>query len=366
MRIKNWDTLLFIGGYHILVLALLPWVVAHASWTAAAFFVLTWVIGGLCVTAGYHRLYAHRAYSANPVFEWMVLLGSTLAFQWSALIWSHDHRLHHKHVDTNDDPYSIKKGFWYAHVLWLFDYQRTFQKALVPDLLRNPRVVFQDRHYLLLAIGVNLAVFGLGCLVMHPLASLYFGFLLRVMAIHHCTWFINSLAHTWGSKTFARELTAVDNAVLAVLTFGEGYHNYHHAFASDYRNGIRWYHFDPTKWLIWLCARLGIVGNLKIVDRIRLQKALVVKDKELIMDRLSREFDELASDMRQRLEELSTSFEANSTLLMKRLRELKTASDEKRRLLKVEVRRLKGELRANWKAWLELTRLAARRYELAH
>ena len=364
MKIKNWNTLIFIGGYHLLVILLLPWFIADFSWIAAGFFLATYIIGGLSITAGYHRLFSHKTYSASPVFEWLILIGSTLAVQWTALIWAHDHRLHHKHVDTDKDPYSIKKGFWYAHMLWLFLDKRDFDSTVVPDLMKNPRVMFQHRYYLPLTVVTNLAVFLIACFFLHPLTALYAAFLLRVFAIHHSTWFINSLAHTWGAKTYVRELSAMDNAILAVLTFGEGYHNFHHAFAGDFRNGVRWWHFDPTKWLLQVSARLGLVTNLRTVHRLRLQQALLKKDKTLFLNQLSQIQDETAQEIRHKLEELANLFELQSRNLRSRYKELKQATMDKRDLLRIEIRRQKRELRATWKAWIHLTKLTASRYRL--
>ena len=366
MRIRNWDTLAFVIVYHLLIVALLPAFVGVFSWGAVTLFLVTYIIGGLSITAGYHRLYAHKAYTANPFFEWAVLISSALAFEMSALMWSHDHRLHHNHVDTEKDPYSIKKGFWYAHVLWLFDYKREYDASLVGDLLKNPRVVFQDKHYALFVILVNLAVFGIGWLLVGPLASFYLGFLVRMAAIHHSTWFINSLCHTMGSKTYARELSAVDNAILALLTFGEGYHNYHHAFAADYRNGIRWYHFDPTKWLIWTASKFGIAENLRTVNDLVIQKRLVQNDKKLIFDHIGDELDEFAAELKIKLEELSEAFDRNASALMLKVRELKDATKEKRRQLHAEIRALRHSLKEIWDEWVELTYHATKKYELAH
>jgi len=366
MKIRNWDTFLFVVVYHALIFGLIPFVIPVFSWGAFALFFATYVIGGLSITAGYHRLYAHRAYAANPVFEWGVLLGSTLAFEMSALMWSHDHRLHHNHVDTERDPYSIDKGFWYAHMLWLFDYKRNYDESLVADLLKNPRVVLQDKYYPHLVIAVNLLVFGLGCLWVGPLASFYFGFLVRMALIHHSTWFINSLCHTIGSKTYARELSAVDNAFLALLTFGEGYHNYHHAFAADYRNGIRWYHFDPTKWLIWVGSKFGMTKNLRAINTLTLQKSLVQKDKKMILEHLHEEMDEFATELKRRLEHLSERFDETASQLKVKLRELKKASSAQRQLLMREIKDLRLRLKAIWDEWVEVTTTAAREYQLAH
>lgn len=362
----NKPTFFFILGYHLLLVALLPLVFSQLGWSALAYFLITFSIAGLSITAGYHRLYAHRTYAAHPVVEWAVLLGSTLALQWSALNWSHDHRIHHNKVDTDEDPYSIEKGFWYAHVTWLFSYKVKFNPDLVSDLLKNPRVVFQNKHFLALTVAVNLAVFGIGCLFFSPLVAFVVGFLLRVFAVHHCTWFINSLAHTWGAKTYARELSAVDNAVLALLTFGEGYHNYHHAFANDYRNGIRWYHFDPTKWTIWTLSKLGLAKNLRSLNNIHLQKKLIRIDKEMILEAISHHLDDTAAEIRRRLEVLAAAYEEKANLLNQHLRDLKNEGNRRQSELKSEIRRLRSELRAVWKDWLRLTKEAVRLYPIGH
>lgn len=366
MKIKHWDMFAFVVIYHALILGLIPFAITAFSWSAVALFLITYIIGGLAITVGYHRLFAHKAYSANPFFEWCVLLSSALSLEMSALMWSHDHRNHHNHVDTDKDPYSIKKGFWYAHILWLFDYDRTYDESLVSDLLKNPRVVFQHRFYVPVVITVNLAVFALGCLLVGPFASFYFGFLLRLAMIHHSTWFINSLCHTIGSKTYARELSAVDNALLALLTFGEGYHNYHHAFAADYRNGIRWYHFDPSKWIIWMASKFGMTKNLRVINDISLQKTLVQKDKKMILQHLEEEMDAVATELKARLEGLAKNFEEKAAAIMLKARELKQATHEQRKKILAELKTLRASLKETWSEWVELTGQVARQYQLAH
>lgn len=367
MKIRNWDTLIFVVAYHTALVVLLPAFISVFSWAAIALFLVTYILGGMSITVGYHRLYAHKAYSANPFFEWCVLLSSALAFEMSALMWSHDHRVHHNHVDTEKDPYSIERGFWYAHILWLFDYKRNFDKTVVADLMKNPRVMFQDKYYPYFLIGVNLAVFLLGWAVTgSALASFYMGFLMRVAMVHHCTWFINSLCHTYGSRTYVRELSAVDNAVMAVLTFGEGYHNFHHAFAADYRNGIRWYHFDPSKWTIWLASKLGWTKDLRKVNGLTMQKSLVLKDKKMILERIGADMDEYAQYLRAKLEELSTAFEEKTTLLMAKIREFNQARKEQRKAIQEEIKVLRSAIKVIWSEWIQLTRTAAEQYEFAH
>ena len=365
-KIKNWGPFLFIAGYHVLLIALLPLYLSHFSWTSLLIALVAYFLGGVSITAGYHRLFSHRAYHANPWLERIVLFFSTLSFQASALVWSHDHRLHHKHVDTDADPYSIKKGFWYAHLGWIFTLQRTYQPEVVRDLEKNPRVMFQYRHMALLTVLANGLVIAVGCLFVHPFAAFYAGFLLRTFAIHHSTWFINSLAHTWGARTYVRELTAVDNAMLALVTFGEGYHNYHHAFASDYRNGIRWYHYDVTKWLIWIASKCGLAQRLRTVNDLRIRQQLIKKDKALFLSVVPADRPHFQA-LRDRIEQLSASFESTAADLSQRLQQLKMATAECQsewqdtmHRIQEDIGSLQRRMREDWAEWKALTREVAK------
>ena len=105
----------------------------------------------------------------------------------------------------------------------------------------------------------------------------------RLMVSHHLTWFINSLAHYWGEQTYSKEHSAVDNFVIAILTVGEGYHNFHHTFPADYRNGVRWYHFDPTKWTIWILSKVGLAADLRRFDSFRIKRRLLTEDRRLLI-----------------------------------------------------------------------------------
>jgi stearoyl-CoA desaturase (delta-9 desaturase) len=210
-----------------------------------------------------------------------------MAGQGSILRWANDHRLHHKHVDTDLDPYSIKKGFWHAHILWLFEKPEPIIPGLVADLKKNKWIVFQDKYYSTLFFLSNTMVsLAIGWWLNDFIGAFFLAWWVRLFAVHHCTWFINSLAHTWGSKSYYKELSAVDNYIISLLTFGEGYHNYHHYFASDYRNGIKWYHFDPTKWLIWVLNKISMANNLKRFDEYRVKKQILKNDRNLMTDHL--------------------------------------------------------------------------------
>ncbi|MGB5405288.1 MAG: fatty acid desaturase [Thiogranum sp.] len=234
----------------------------------------------ISITAGYHRLWSHRAYEAHWLVRLIFAIGGTFATQNSILHWSSDHRRHHRHVDDNQqDPYSAKLGFWYSHIGWMLrDYEidHDSQYKNCRDLQNDPIVMWQHRHYLPLVLGIN---FGIPVLL-----GLWHGDLLgmlllagaaRLVISHHLTFFINSLAHIWGSQPYSDKNTSRDNGLLALLTMGEGYHNFHHSFQRDYRNGIRWWQFDPTKWLIRSLAWLGLAKNLyrTPVERIETSRA---------------------------------------------------------------------------------------------
>ncbi|MGE3954964.1 MAG: acyl-CoA desaturase [Parachlamydiales bacterium] len=273
----NWVTTSFIVGYHLIVLTALPFFFIYntLTWPIAVTTVAFWFATGWSVTAGYHRLYSHQAYKVHPVIEFLLLFLGAMSVQGCVYSWAHDHRLHHAHSDTDKDPYSVKDGFLHAHLLWMFKRLPTMDPKVVSDLRRNRLVMHQHRYYVLWMLGSNLLVTLItGYLTGAWVASFLFVWGVRMLLCHHCTWFINSLAHVWGHKPFSKEQSAVDNFILSLMTFGEGYHNYHHTFARDYRNGVRWYHFDPTKWSIWLLSKLGLAHSLARTSKKRIAERM--------------------------------------------------------------------------------------------
>lgn len=233
----------------------------------AIFAVIWYWVGGLGITAGYHRLWAHKSYSAHPIVQVALMLAGSAAVQGSCLWWAKGHRSHHRHVDTDKDPYAATKGFWYAHVGWML--VKTDPKRIgrveVEDLKRDKLVVWQHKYYLLLAplmaLVIPAAVAGLGW--GDWAGGYYFAGALRLFAVHHATFCVNSVAHTLGEATYTDENTARDSLITALLTFGEGTHNYHHNFPSDFRNGLSFASYDPTKWLIWTLSAVGLTWNLQ-------------------------------------------------------------------------------------------------------
>jgi stearoyl-CoA desaturase (delta-9 desaturase) len=207
------------------------------------------------------------------------MLFGGMALQNSVLIWASSHRVHHINVDDTElDPYSAKRGFWFSHVGWMLRNYRSGTPDLsnVKDLQRDPLLAFQHEHYLLVALGTNFGFTLLaGWLIGDVWGTFWIAGFLRLVVQHHFTFFINSLAHMWGKQPYTDTNTARDNPVLAVLTFGEGYHNFHHIFAHDYRNGVRWWQWDPTKWMIGALAGVGLARNLKRVPNFQIQRAVI-------------------------------------------------------------------------------------------
>jgi len=233
---------------------------------------------GMSITAGYHRLWAHKAFDAHPAVRLVLAIGGAMTLQNSILHWCSDHREHHKHVDHEDkDPYSAKKGLWYSHIGWMIreynsnphqDYQNC------KDLKKDRIVMWQHKYYLLIVLAANFGITGLlGWLNGDVMSMILLAGVFRLAAVHHVTFFINSLAHFWGSQPYTDKNTARDNGILAFFTFGEGYHNYHHIFEYDYRNGIHWWQYDPTKWLIFCLSRVGLAKNLRRCPEERIEKA---------------------------------------------------------------------------------------------
>lgn len=232
---------------------------------------------GMSITAGYHRLWSHKSYEAHPIVKVVLAVGGAMAVQNSILHWSSDHRVHHRHVDVNDkDPYSAKKGFWFSHIGWMLrEHQsETYDDySNCRDLQKDKVVMWQHKYYVPIVLASNFGITGLlGWLNGDILGMILIAGVARLVVVHHVTFFINSLAHMWGSRPYTDANTARDNGVLAFFTFGEGYHNFHHIFEYDYRNGIHWWQFDPTKWLIKSLSWVKLTTNLRKTPEERIEK----------------------------------------------------------------------------------------------
>lgn len=275
----NWVPAIILTATPIAALTLIPWYAFSFDFSTAAWvsFVVLLFLNGLSITGGYHRLWAHRTYEAHWSLRLVFMLFGAMSIQNSILIWASGHRTHHRYVDDVDlDPYSAKRGFWFSHIGWML---RNYPSSVpnfsnANDLLSDKMVMFQHNHYVPLVLVMNIGLpLALGWMLGDLWGVFLLGGLLRLVVSHHVTFFINSLAHMWGTRPYTDENTARDNPLLAFVTYGEGYHNYHHIFQYDYRNGVKWWQFDPTKWLIFSLSWIGITKNLKRCSDFAIQKA---------------------------------------------------------------------------------------------
>jgi stearoyl-CoA desaturase (delta-9 desaturase) len=246
------------------------------------------VATGLGITVGYHRLFAHATYKANSLVQFLLLFFGAAAFEQSTLKWASQHRDHHRYVDTDRDPYNIKKGFFYAHIGWLMFWDHVIDYDNAKDLQKNPLVAHQHRHYYAWAVGAGIVTpLLIGLLTGHLLGALIFAVCFRLTFVYHATFCINSVCHMFGKATYDIYSSAKDHWFVALLTFGEGYHNFHHRFPSDYRNAIRWYQWDPSKWLIALMSKMGLTWDLKKVSAFRILEARLAGESLRVADGLN-------------------------------------------------------------------------------
>jgi stearoyl-CoA desaturase (delta-9 desaturase) len=278
---RNWTTTLMFAVTFVVAVTVVPWYGYTHGYHVAAWVSFTLLLGanGMAITCGYHRLFAHATYEAHPALKVAYLLFGAMALQNSALVWSANHRVHHRYIDDPErDPYCARLGFWFSHIGWML---RSYPSgdpdfSAARDLERDHLVRYQHRYYLPLALAMNLGLpLLLGWANGDIFGMLLLAGVLRLVVSHHATFFINSLAHIWGSQPYTDDNTARDNGVVALLTYGEGYHNFHHMFAHDYRNGVRWWQWDPSKWFITAMRWLGLATNLKRIPWFKIQRAML-------------------------------------------------------------------------------------------
>ncbi len=281
----NWLSSIFLIATFFGTLIGVPlfFIFAEFEWTYLALFFGFFILTGMSITLGYHRLFAHRSFQASKPVRFFTLIFGAAAFEDSALDWASDHRDHHKHTDhDDDDPYSISKGFFWAHIGWIFFKLYPRQLNNVADLKKDPLVMWQHRHHRTIALLVGLALPALIGFAFHGaiglLGGFLFGGLARLVAVQHSTFCINSLCHMIGKRPYDKQSSARDSGIMAIFTFGEGYHNYHHSFQHDYRNGVKPWQWDPTKWTIWSLEKLGLASGLRRVPE---EKVIMAQVRQL-------------------------------------------------------------------------------------
>ena len=323
-----------------------------------------YVACGLSITAGYHRLFSHRTHKAAwPLRLFYALFGAG-AFQNSAIKWCSNHRRHHLVTDTDDDPYTVKRGFFWAHIGWVMVAEEEERVEKVQDLESDPILAFQDRHIFLLGFLVGMVLpgaagwFFLGG-VTGFLGGFIWGGLLRIVIVHHATFLINSAAHTWGTQPYSTANTSRDSPLLSLITYGEGYHNFHHTFQADYRNGHKWYHWDPSKWWIRGFSFVKMTSDLhktpdKTIESRRMKTAYETK-KILSDGELKKNVQTLIDRLRKRYADLDAHRKA---LRAARKNKDGVSSQKRKRMciaLKMEIKSTKqaiAQIRDEFQQWM--------------
>jgi len=257
---------ILLHGLALYGLTLLPGL-SIASWL---FLFLTYQFSGLGITAGAHRLWAHRAYKATLPLRLFLVVANSMAGQNSVYTWSRDHRLHHKCSETQGDPHNANRGFFFSHMGWLLvrkhpAVMKAGKTISMSDLEQDPVVMFQHRHYIpcFLLAGFVLPTI-VPCLLWgEDPATAYFMSVIRYVAVLHFTWLVNSAAHMFGMKPYDRDIGPAENRLVSVLAMGEGFHNYHHTFPYDYSTSEWGFRLNATTRFIDAMAALGLAYNLR-------------------------------------------------------------------------------------------------------
>jgi stearoyl-CoA desaturase (delta-9 desaturase) len=314
---------------------------------------------GISICAGYHRFFSHKSYEAASPIQYFYAFFGAMAAQNSILWWSSAHRVHHKYVDKDWDPYNIQRGFWWAHILWIFyrNDQRDDTFANAPDLLANPIVMWQHKwHKVILIVGGFGIPTLIGAAFGNPLAGLLWGGFLRLAVIHHTTFFVNSLAHKLGKPLFNSEVSAKDNWLVALLTLGEGYHSFHHRFPADFRNGIRWYQWDPAKWWIAALRYAGMARNLLATPLPQIEQARMRAALRVVEPKMASVQEKLATEVRRRLD-VATAHLEKAIALWRRAHEERAQGTPWRRTRKMSTRHVRRS-RRQWKLAVRMLQTA--------
>lgn len=258
----DWAAVIFFASVHILAL-MAPW---FFSWSALGVTILLhWFFGSIGICLGYHRLLSHRSFQVPQWLEYVIALIGALALQGGPIFWIAGHRLHHLYTeDVVKDPYSARKGFWWSHMLWIFYPRHEFfnyeqYKRFAPDLVRDGFYRWLDRYYLWLQLPLGVLLYAIG-----GWSFVFWGMFVRAVWLWHSTWFINSVTHVWGYRTFNTTDNSRNLWWAAILTYGEGWHNNHHAFPHVAKAGWQWWEIDVTWWAISLLRGLGLARRVNL------------------------------------------------------------------------------------------------------
>jgi stearoyl-CoA desaturase (delta-9 desaturase) len=356
----NWVTSVFLMGTLVVALTAVPWYLWKfgLNWFEVVLFLVFYVATGLSITLGYHRLLAHLSFKAKTPVKLFVLIFGSAAFENSAIDWVSDHRNHHKHVDHEDDPYDITKGFFHAHIGWMmFKLKPEPPKDNVADLEKDPLVRWQHHYsnWIGLVAGFILptllgAAYGWlsagtwSAVGIQALGGFLLGAVLRIVCVQHSTFCINSVCHSLGRRPYSTQCSARDSALVALVTFGEGYHNFHHEFQHDYRNGVKWWQFDPTKWTIWTLNKLGLTSDLRRVPAPRILLAELTEARHQLETGLESSTTRLTAQARALVAQSIEAVQQTSQRLSVRIAELQAAARGKMEITRETVREWRRQI----------------------
>ena len=259
----NWRDLTIIVVCHLLAIPAL----FYFSWQGVAVMLIgNWIVGSLGVGLGYHRLLTHRSFKAPKWLEYTLTIFASMSLQNEAYKWVATHRMHHQFTETDKDPHSTKPGFWWAHIGWIIkgtaqDHDEATFKKYVPDLLKDKGQVLIAKFFYLPIIISAVILYALG-----GWGFVFWGVFVRLVFGWHTTWFVNSASHYWGKRRFETTDDSTNNWWVAILTFGEGWHNNHHAHPTSARHGFKWYEFDQNWLTIQIFKKLGWAENIRIYE----------------------------------------------------------------------------------------------------
>lgn len=260
----NWSTIFFVSAFH---LAAIPALFTFSWQNAAAAFVLWWISSSWGIGIGYHRLLTHRGFKTSRWMTRLLAVFGTLALQSGPISWVTTHRLHHAFTDTDRDPHSPReKGFWWSHMGWIFKGTSQIQPEAVrerysPDLLKDPFIVWIDKYYYVTTLIAAAILFAIGGWTM-----VVWAVVMRVAVSWHFTWFVNSATHLWGKRRFETRDDSRNNAFVAAVTFGEGWHNNHHTYPRSAKHGFTAGEIDINWYQLRILERLGLIDNVYAFD----------------------------------------------------------------------------------------------------
>lgn len=270
-KVPDWKVIGGCSALHIGALCGGIWFSYLFSWSGLVIACITYFISGILgIDVCLHRLLTHRSFKTYKWFEYLLTSFALLAWQGTQIQWVGTHRLHHRHSDTDADPHTPRHGFTWSHIFWCMhkDGKRTLgaQRA-AKDLVRDKVHHFLSRYYLIPQLVLAGILYGTAYLVSgHQLALSWvvWGICIRMVVLYHATWFVNSAAHTWGYQNFKTNDGSRNLWWVAILSWGEGWHNNHHGIESSARHGMRTWELDPVFWIILFLRRIGLAWDVRV------------------------------------------------------------------------------------------------------